>query len=123
VDYFNNKKSRLKLGFAKEVIRRYPWVGTPLPGLLVEKCSLAKAEFRQIETLDLLDFIMKSNKKDTSSSSKLDKKHLKVICALIGGLQTSLPQKQSRRADLRGFCTRVLNVMSGLNLNKNLLKR
>jgi DNA polymerase phi len=122
VDYYNNKKSRLKLGFVKEVIRRYPWVGTPLFGLLVERCSLAKAEFRRIETLDLLDFIMKSHEKDTSSSSKLVKKHLKVICELIGGLLTNLPQKQSRRADVRRFCTRVLNVVSGLKLNKKFVE-
>jgi DNA polymerase phi len=122
VDYFNNKKSRLKLGFFKEVIRRYPWVGTSLFGLLVEKCSLAKAEFRRIETLDLLDFIMKSNEKDISCSSKLVKKHLKVICELIGGLLTNLPQKQSRRADVRRSCTRLLNVVSGLNLNKKFIE-
>ncbi|KAJ4757383.1 DNA polymerase V [Rhynchospora pubera] len=123
VDYFNNKKSRLKLGFVKEVVRRYPWVGTPLYGLLIEKCCSTKAEFRQIETLDLLDFIMKSYEKDSSCSSKLVKKHLKIICELIGKLLTNMPQKQSRRADVRRFCTRVLNVVSGLKLNKKFIER
>ncbi|XP_078169709.1 uncharacterized protein LOC144564074 [Carex rostrata] len=122
VDYFNNKKSRLKLGFVKEVVRRYPWVGAPLVGLLLEKCGSTKAEFRRVETLDLLDSIMKSHEKDTSSSSKLVKKHLKIICGLIGELLTNFPRKQSRRADVRRFCTRVLNIVSGLHLNKKFVE-
>ena len=61
VDYFNKKKSRLKLGFVKEVFRRYPWMGISLFSFLLEKCGWTNAEFRRIETLDLLDFIMTSH--------------------------------------------------------------
>ncbi|KAJ3683162.1 hypothetical protein LUZ60_013389 [Juncus effusus] len=130
-DYFNNKKSRLKLGFVKEVIRRYGWVGPPLFGFLIEKCATTKAEFRRIETLDLVEFVMKTmvptnkggeKEKEASSSAKLVKKNLSAICELFGELLVKLPEKQSRRADVRRFCNRALSLVSGLNLNKPFVK-
>ncbi|XP_072999992.1 rDNA transcriptional regulator pol5 [Typha latifolia] len=130
VDYFNNKKSRLKLGFVKEVIRRHPWIARQLFGFLLEKCGSAKSEFRRIETLDLVECILKSwvprskgeLDKDVSGSSKLLKKHLKALCELIRELLSKLPEKQSRRAEVRRFCTRVLDTISVLDLKKSFLK-
>ncbi|EHA8589761.1 rDNA transcriptional regulator pol5 [Cocos nucifera] len=130
VDYFNSKKSRLKPGFVKEVIRRHPWLGLQLFRFLLEKCGTAKSEFRRIEMLDLIDYIMKScistgkaeKDKDSSSKSKLLKKHLHALCELIQELLSNLPEKQSRRVEVRRFCTRVLHAVSTLSLNKSFLK-
>ncbi|XP_008806265.2 myb-binding protein 1A-like protein [Phoenix dactylifera] len=129
VDYFNNKKSRLKPGFVKEVIRRHPWLGQQLFGFLLEKCGSAKSEFRRIETLDLIDCIMKlrmtgkaEKNNDSSSKSKLLNKYLPALGELIQELLSNLPEKQSRRAEVRRFCTKVLHAVSILSLNKSFLR-
>ncbi|XP_020253656.1 DNA polymerase V-like [Asparagus officinalis] len=128
VDYFESKKCRLKSGFVKEVIRRHPWVGHELFGFLLEKCAVAKSEFRRIEALEVVDCVMKSGTpvkgKDGSGklSAKLLKKHMPALCDLIQVLLSQLPEKQSRRAEVRRFCTRALNVISALDLRKPFLK-
>lgn len=130
VDYFGNKKSRLKAGFIKEVIRRHSWLGLLLFGFLLEKCGTAKSEFRQIEALDVIDCIIKTciptgkgeKDQDDSSRAKFLKKNLPAICELMEKLLTKMPEKQSRRAEVRRFCTRILNTVSMLNLNKAFLK-
>ncbi|XP_008811975.2 rDNA transcriptional regulator pol5-like [Phoenix dactylifera] len=130
VDYFHSKKSRLKPGFVKEVIRRHPWLGLQLFHFLLEKCGSAKSEFRRVEMLDLIDCIMKSyistgkaeKDNDSSSKSKLLKRHLHALCELIQELLSNLPEKQSRRVEVRRFCTRVLHAVSTLSLNKSFLK-
>ncbi|RRT65690.1 hypothetical protein B296_00017342 [Ensete ventricosum] len=130
VDYFSNKKSRLKAGFVKEVIRRHSWFGLLLFGFLLEKCGTAKSEFRQIEALDVIDCIIKTciptgkgeKDQDDSSKAKFLKKNLPGICELMEKLLTKMPEKQSRRAEVRRFCTRILNTVSMLNLNKAFLK-
>ncbi|KAJ8465662.1 hypothetical protein OPV22_028214 [Ensete ventricosum] len=130
VDYFSNKKSRLKAGFVKEVIRRHSWLGLLLFGFLLEKCGTAKSEFRQIEALDVIDCIIKTciptgkgeKDQDDSSKAKFLKKNLPGICELMEKLLTKMPEKQSRRAEVRRFCTRILNTVSMLNLNKAFLK-
>jgi len=129
VDYFESKKCRLKSGFLKEVIRRHPWIGHDLFGFLLEKCGAAKSEFRRIEALEIVDCVMKSWTPSTKgedasskSSSKLLKKHLSTLCDLIQVLLSRLPEKQSRRAEARRFCTRALTTVSVLNLKKPFLK-
>ncbi|CAL9079455.1 unnamed protein product [Musa textilis] len=130
VDYFSNKKSRLKAGFIKEVIRRHSWLGLLLFGFLLEKCGTAKSEFRQIEALDVIDCIIKTciptgkgeKDQDDSSRAKFLKKNVPAICELMEKLLTTMPEKQSRRAEVRRFCTRILNTVSMLNLNKAFLK-
>nr|CAD1824327.1 unnamed protein product [Ananas comosus var. bracteatus] len=130
VDYFNNKNSRLKIGFLKEAIRRYPWIGVEIFGFLLEKCGSAKYEFRRVEALDLLDCIIRcvvpsskgEQETDGLSALNLLKRHLPAICELIGELLTNWPEKQSRRKEVRRFCIRVLDIMLKLNLKKAFLK-
>ncbi|KAJ6845448.1 DNA polymerase V-like isoform X1 [Iris pallida] len=128
-DFFQSKKCRLKSGFVKEVIRRHPWLGLELFGFLLEKCGRAKSEFRRIEALEVVDCVMKSwipttkgEETLSKSSSKLLKKNLSALCDLIHVLLSSLPQKQSRRAEVRRFCSRALQAISALNLKKQFLK-
>ncbi|KAJ0962754.1 hypothetical protein J5N97_027876 [Dioscorea zingiberensis] len=129
-DYFTNKKSRLKAGFVKDIIRRHPWIGFQLFGFLLEKSQTAKSEFRQVKSLELVDCIIKSwisaNKRDDSkdapTKSKFLKKHLPALCELIQQLLSNLPEKQSRRAEVRRFCSQVLHAISALKLHKSFLK-
>ncbi|KAH0448617.1 hypothetical protein IEQ34_022417 [Dendrobium chrysotoxum] len=130
VDYFNNRNCRLKSGFIKEIIRRHHWLGLKLFGFLLGKCTNAKSEFRRIEAVDMVDCIIKSvipsskvvgDKEAISKSSKLLKAHLPALCELIFQLLNNLPGKQSRRAEVRRFCTRSLQAVSMLNLKKSFL--
>ncbi|KAJ6819866.1 DNA polymerase V-like isoform X1 [Iris pallida] len=128
-DFFQSKKCRLKSGFVKEVIRRYPWLGLELFGFLLEKCGRAKSEFRRIEALEVVDCVIKSwipatkgEETSSKSSSKLLKKNLPALCDLIQVLLSSLPHKQSRRAEVRRFCSRALQAISALSLRKQFLK-
>ncbi|KAI0488592.1 hypothetical protein KFK09_028430 [Dendrobium nobile] len=131
VDYFNNRNCRLKSGFIKEIIRRHHWLGLKLFGFLLGKCTNAKSEFRRIEAVDMVDCIIKSvipsskvvgDKEAISKSSKLLKAHLPALCELIFQLLNNLPGKQSRRAEVRRFCTRSLQAVSMLNLKKSFRK-
>ena len=130
VDYFESKKCRLKSGLVKEVIRRHPWIGHDLFEFLLEKCGAAKSEFRRIEALQVVECVMKSwtppakGEEDalSKSSYKLLKKNLPAFCDLIQVLLSQLPEKQSRRAEVRRFCTRALTTVSVLNLKKPFLK-
>lgn len=129
IDYLESKKCRLKSGFVKEVIRRHPWIGHELFGVLLEKCSVAKSEFRRIEALDVVDCVMKSctpalKGEDASSKSsyQLLKKHLPTLCDLIHALLSRWPEKESRRAEVRRFCTRALSTITTFNLKKTFLK-
>lgn len=128
IDYFGSKKCRLKSGFFKEVIRRHPWIGHELFGFLLEKCSLARSEFRRIEALEVVDCVMKSwtpsakGEDAETKSSKLLRKHLPTLCELIQVLLSQLPEKQSRRAEVRRFCTRALNAILTLSLKRKFLK-
>lgn len=129
-DYFTNKKSRLKAGFVKDIIRRHPWIGFQLFEFLLEKCQTAKSEFRQVKSLELVDSIIKTwisaNKgdegKDTPTKPKFLKKHLPALCDLIHALLSNLPEKQSRRTEVRRFCSHLLHAISVLKLHKSFLK-
>ncbi|XP_020575481.1 myb-binding protein 1A [Phalaenopsis equestris] len=131
VDYFNNRNCRLKSGFIKEIIRRQHWLGLKLFRFLLGKCATTKSEFRRIEAVDMVDCIIKSvipsskvarDKEAISKSSKLLKAHLPELCDLIQQLLTNFPGKQSRRAEVRRFCTRILQAVSILNLKKSFRK-
>ncbi|KAF3796076.1 hypothetical protein EJ110_NYTH03973 [Nymphaea thermarum] len=52
-DYFNDKKSRLKSGFVKEIFRRYPWTRHRPFGFLLENCTSTNSEYRMTEALAL----------------------------------------------------------------------
>ena len=54
VGYFDNKKSQIKSGFLKEIIRRRPWVGHAILGFILERCGSAKSDFRRVEALELV---------------------------------------------------------------------
>lgn len=129
MDYLNSKNCRLKCGFVKEVIKRHPWIGHELFGFLLEKCGVAKSEFRRIEALEVVDCVMKSctptvkgEDASSKSSSKLLKKHIPALCNLIHVLLSQLPERESRRAEVRRFCSRALSTISALNLKKPFLK-
>ncbi|KAK9283879.1 hypothetical protein L1049_012134 [Liquidambar formosana] len=128
VGYFGSKKSQLKSEFLKEIFRRRPWIGHHLFGFLLEKCGCAKSEFRRIEALDLVMEILKSlvsssaNDSGRDASKKILKSHLRRLRHLIKELVTNMPEKQSRRAEVRKFCGRVFQIVSTHNLNKSFLK-
>ncbi|XP_006646852.2 uncharacterized protein LOC102702348 [Oryza brachyantha] len=122
-DYFNNKKSRLKLGFVKEVVRRNPWIGEELFGFVLQKIGCTKAEYRRVQALELIDCILKSWAGDDSSASKVLKKHLSQLCELIQDVLTKIPENKSRRQEVRRFCTRVLQTVTKLNLKERFQKK
>ncbi|XP_077234059.1 DNA polymerase V family [Tasmannia lanceolata] len=129
VDYFDSKKCRLKPGFVREIFRRHPWIVHNVFGFLLEKCGSSKSEYRQVRALDLLNDILKScvpykgqDKEASSSRLKFLEDHLSSLCDLIQKLLSKLPEKQSRRAEVRRFCATTLRAVSMLNLNKSFLK-
>lgn len=123
-DYFNNKKSRLKIGFVKEIVRRNPWVGRELFGFALQKAGSTKAEYRRVQTLELVDCILKSwVSEDVASASKVLKKHLPLLCELIQEILTKMPENKSRRQEVRRFCTRALQTVVKLNLRERFQKK
>ena len=126
VGYFESKKSQIKSEFLKEIFRRRPWIGHHLFGFLLEKCGSTKSEFRRVEALDLVAEILKSlvstDESGQDASKKVMKSHLRELCDLIKDLVTNMPEKQLRRAEVRKFCGRVLQIISNLNLNRSFLK-
>ncbi|KAK8938561.1 hypothetical protein KSP39_PZI011336 [Platanthera zijinensis] len=131
LDYFNNRNCRLKSGFIKEIMKRHGWLGLKLFAFLLDKCANGKSEFRRIEAVDMVDCIIKSvipsgkgerDKETTRKSSKLLKVQLPVLCEVILQLLNNLPGKQSRRAEVRRFCTRALEAVAALNLKKSFVK-
>lgn len=128
--FFDSKKSNLKAVFVKEIFKRRSWIGYQLLGFLLEKCGNAKSEFRQVEALDFVNEILKSlvsvskdnNKNSQEVSKKVLKSHLPKLCHLIKELVNKMPEKQSRRAEVRKFCGKVFQIVSTLGLNKSFLK-
>ncbi|KAF9665861.1 hypothetical protein SADUNF_Sadunf16G0168800 [Salix dunnii] len=108
--YFESKTSQIKSEFLKEIFRRRPWIGHHLLEFLLEICGSAKSEFRRVGALDLVMEILKSmvtSGKDESNhdaSKKIFKNHLQKLSHLIKELATNMPEKQSRRAEVRKFC-------------------
>ncbi|KAL3621022.1 hypothetical protein CASFOL_035934 [Castilleja foliolosa] len=128
IAYFDSKKSQMKCEFLKEIFRRRPWIGRHLFGFLLERCSSAKSKFRQVEALDLVTEILKSlsltNNDETTvdSSKKVLKRNLSKLCHLITHLLTNMPEKQSRRVDVRKFCGKVFQTLASFNLTSGFLK-
>ncbi|VAI43275.1 myb-binding protein 1A-like protein [Triticum dicoccoides] len=123
-DYFSNKKSRLKIGFVKEAVRRNPWVGRELFGFALQKIGSTKAEYRRVQTLELVDSILKSwVGDDVSSASKVLKKHMALLCELMQEILTKMPENKSRRQEVRRFCTRALQTVTRLNLKEKFQKK
>lgn len=110
--YLDSKSTRMKCEFLKEVFKRRPWIGHELFGFLLEKCASAKLQFRQIEALELVIEILKS----FVSSNPSDSSHLAKLGCLVNALLKNMPDKASRRADVRKFCGKVLQVLTDPNL-------
>ncbi|PIN03112.1 putative MYB-binding protein [Handroanthus impetiginosus] len=128
VAYFDSKKSQMKCEFLKEIFKRRPFIGRHLLGFLLEKCSGAKSQFRQVEALELVTEILKpllsstSDENAADASKKMLKSHLPKLCNLIKHLVTNMPEKQSRRADVRKFCGKVFQIITNFTLTSNFLK-
>ncbi|KAL6218385.1 hypothetical protein ACLB2K_011599 [Fragaria x ananassa] len=126
VEYFNSKKSQIKSEFLKEIFRRRPWIGRYLFGFLLEKCGSSKSDFRRVEALDMVSEILKSpGLSDVSGQEtlkKIMKSHLEKLCQLIEQLLTNMPEKQSRRAEVRKFCGKIFQMIATLKLSKSFLK-
>ncbi|CAK9136946.1 unnamed protein product [Ilex paraguariensis] len=126
--YFNSKKSQMKPDFLKELFRRRPWIRHHLLGFFLEKCGSAKSEFRQVESLDLVIEILKSLisvKPDGSgqeASKKILKSHIPKLCHLVQQLVTDMPEKQSRRVDVRKFCGKLFQFLTTHNLTTSFLR-
>ncbi|KAG6425009.1 hypothetical protein SASPL_115432 [Salvia splendens] len=113
VDYFDSKKSQMKCEFLKEIFRRRPWIGKQLFGFLLEKCSCAKSQFRQVEALDLVTEVLKAHGSVSGKASKkFLKSHISKISHLIKHLVTNMPEKQARRAAVRRFCGKVFQMLT-----------
>ncbi|KAK4254145.1 hypothetical protein QN277_009565 [Acacia crassicarpa] len=125
--YFDDKKSQIKSGFLKEILRRRPWIGHNLFSFLVEKCGNAKSDFRRVEALDLITEILKSlsaasKDGDQNALKKILKKNIDKLSHLVKELVTNMPSKQGRRAEVRKFAVKVLETLSSFNLTKSFLK-
>jgi DNA polymerase phi len=96
IDYFNNKKSRLKLGFVKEVVRRNPWIGRELFAFVLQEIGSVQAEYRRTQTLELLDCILKSWVDDVAGAGAL-MEHLAQLCELIQEVLSNIPENKFRR--------------------------
>ncbi|CAH9079745.1 unnamed protein product [Cuscuta europaea] len=125
-DYFDRKKSQMKSDFLKEIFKRRPWVGHYLFDFLLERCSGAKLAFRQVEGLELVLEILKSFVPTAESGRDSVKKTMESLvpklCHLVKVLVTNMPDKQSRRADVRKFCSKVFGILSSLDLTGLFLK-
>lgn len=128
VGYFDSKKSQVKSEFLKEIFRRRPWIGHHLFGFILEKCGSAKSVFRRVESLDLVMEILKSlvplssDEATRDASKRKLKSHLRNLSHVIKQLVTNMPEKQSRRAEVRKFCAKMFQMLSTLNLTKPFLK-
>lgn len=117
-DYLDSKSTRMKCDFLKEVFKRRPWIGHHLFGFLLEKCASAKLQFRQIEALELVIEILKS----IVSSNPDDSSYLAKLGSLVNALLKNMPDKASRRADVRKFCGKVIQVLTDVNMRTLFLK-
>lgn len=123
VDYFDSKKSQMKCEFLLEIFRRRQWIGKQLFGFLLEKCSCAKSQFRQVEALDLVTEVLKSHSSPTDKASeKFLKKHILKLSHLIKHLVTNMPEKQSRKAGVRKFCGKVFQILKDSKLKSSFLE-
>lgn len=126
VGFLESKKSQVKSEFLKEIFRRRQWIGHNLFGFLLEKCGSATSEFRRVEALDLVSEILKSlvstDESGQDASKKIMKNHLHKLCHLVKELVTKMPEKQSRRAEVRKFCGKVFQIMLTLSLARSFLK-
>ncbi|XP_044491114.1 uncharacterized protein LOC123215113 isoform X2 [Mangifera indica] len=126
--YFDSKKSQIKSEFLKEIFRRRPWIGHHLFSFILEKCGSAKSGFRQVEALDLVMEILKSmvplssDEASRDTSKKAMKSHLGNLSRLIKELATHMPEKQSRKSEVRKFCSKIFQMVSSVNLTKSFLK-
>ncbi|OEL18924.1 hypothetical protein BAE44_0020058 [Dichanthelium oligosanthes] len=112
---YDRKKSRLKLGFVKEVVRRNPWIGQELFGFVLQKAEDAIAEYRRNQILELVDCILKSWVGD---ASEVLMNYLAQLCELIQEVLSKLPENKSRRKEVRNFCTGILQTVTKLNLKE-----
>ncbi|KAJ0101282.1 hypothetical protein Patl1_04071 [Pistacia atlantica] len=126
--YCDSKKSQIKSEFLKEIFRRRPWIGHHLFSFILEKCGSAKSGFRQVEALDLVMEILKSVVPLSSDEASRDaskialKSRLQNLSRLIKELATHMPEKQSRKSEVRKFCSKIFQMVSSLNLTKSFLK-
>ncbi|XP_062224134.1 uncharacterized protein LOC133922706 [Phragmites australis] len=118
IDYFNKKKSRLKLGFVKEVVRRNTWIGQGLFGFVLQEIGSTTAEYRRIQTLELVDCILKSWVGDVRNASEVLMEHLAQLCDLIQEILSKIPENKLRRKEVRRFCTQILQTVAKLNLKE-----
>ncbi|TVU33504.1 hypothetical protein EJB05_25327 [Eragrostis curvula] len=118
VDYFNNKNSRLKLGFVKEIVRRHPWIGHELFGFVLQEVGNMQAEYRRTQTLELLDSILKLWIGEDAGASEALMEHLAQLCELIQEVLSNIPENKLRRKEVRRFCTGVLQRVLKLNLKE-----
>ncbi|KAG4948332.1 hypothetical protein JHK86_041571 [Glycine max] len=125
VGYFD-KKSQIKSGFLKEIIRRRPWIGHAIFGFILERCGSAKSDFRRVEALELVMEILKSlstgNSDEQNASKKILKNSLDKLSHLLKELVTNMPSKPARRTEVQKFCVKALEILSKLNLTKNFVK-
>ncbi|KAJ6310320.1 hypothetical protein OIU76_015116 [Salix suchowensis] len=88
----------------------------------------AKLEFRRVEALDLVIEILKSmvssgnDESNRSASKKTLKNHLQKLSHLVKELATNMPEKSSRRAEVRRFCGKVFRYVSAYDLTKSFVK-
>lgn len=127
VAYFDSKKSQMKPEFLKEIFRRSPWVGHHFLGFILEKCGNAKSQFRQVEALDLVIEILKplvgvDTDENSGDMGKVLMSLLPKLCHLVKELVTNMPEKQSRRAEVRKFCGKIFNILSSLKLTTSFLE-
>uniref|UniRef100_A0A1J3DHH6 DNA polymerase V n=1 Tax=Noccaea caerulescens TaxID=107243 RepID=A0A1J3DHH6_NOCCA len=125
-DYFDTKKSQMKIDFLEQVFRRRPWIAHQLFGVLLEKSGTTKFEFRRVESLELITETLRSlvpiNANTEEDSKKKMKTYLENLSHLIKELVGKMPDKQAKRALVRKSCGRIFQMVSSLKLTKSLLE-
>ncbi|KAK9134199.1 hypothetical protein Syun_013529 [Stephania yunnanensis] len=126
-DFFNNKKSQLKLAFMKEVFQRQPWIGRDLFQFLLDECGSAKYEFRRVSSLELVEVVLRSlvsskGAEEENAAAMFLRDRMSSLSDLVGKLVVNMPKKQAWRAQVRKFCGYIFKVITTHNLIKKFLK-
>lgn len=116
---YDRKKSRLKLGFVKQVAKRNPWIGQKLFGFVLQRAENTKAQYRRNQLLELAEFILKSW---ADGTSEMFLNHLSQLCGLIQAALSAVAENKSRRKEVRNFCTGILQTVLKLGLKDQFQK-
>ncbi|KAJ0045211.1 hypothetical protein Pint_04008 [Pistacia integerrima] len=96
--------------------------------VLAGYCDMQNQDFVKLRHWILVMEILKSvvplssDEASRDASKKALKSRLRNLSRLIKELATHMPEKQSRKSEVRKFCSKIFQMVSSLNLTKSFLK-